>query len=116
MLVATHVLSKASEATTSKFATRRDGPYLIIAQKGSTCYVIASVNDPHMPIATHHASALTPYEGQHVEPRYPQRKRGRPTAAKDAESANSYTQQQQIDNNTKPDAARSLRSRNQRRS
>lgn len=78
VLATTHVLSNASEGVTSKFATRRDGPYPIIAKKGATCYVIASLDNTDNPIATHHAADLTPYKGKDAEPSYPRRKRGRP--------------------------------------
>lgn len=78
VLIATHILSKARHGMTSKFAPRRDGPYVVMEKKGSSTYTVASINEPDIPIATLHASAITPYEGQSTAPIYPKRKRGRP--------------------------------------
>lgn len=74
----THILSKASEKATSKFATRRDGPYIITAMKGSSSYVIAVNENSGEPIGTYLSTALTPYKGPNIGVKYHHRKRGRP--------------------------------------
>lgn len=79
VLAETHILSKAKDSITSKFVPKRDGPYVIIAKKGSNCYSIAAINEPNLPVATVHSSALIPYEGEDMDPVYPKRKRGRPS-------------------------------------
>lgn len=80
VLIATNILSKAKDGVTSKFTPRRDGPYVVIAKKGSSCFTVASIENPNTPLATLHVSALTPYEGQIITPIYPKRKRGRPAS------------------------------------
>ncbi|KAJ8951776.1 hypothetical protein NQ317_010589 [Molorchus minor] len=78
--VRTHVLSKSSTGTTSKFVPKRDGPYKIFAKKGSTSYEICRP-DESVPLAKYHISDLTPYkvsEGELPTPVFPIRRRGRP--------------------------------------
>ena len=49
-------------------------------KKGSSCYVIASIDNPNIPIGTHHKSDLTPYNNNDgtAKPVYPIQQRGRP--------------------------------------
>ena len=77
VLVATHVLSNANKMISSKLLPRRDGPYTIIAKKG-TCFVIASETNLKVPLGTYHASQLTIYNGSLDTPIYPLKSRGRP--------------------------------------
>lgn len=78
VLISTHILSKKDKGLTSKFVPRRDGPYIVLAKKGSACYTIASQENPQVPMATYHASDLCLYEGRPENPVYPLRQRGRP--------------------------------------
>ena len=109
VLVATHILSKANQGLTSKFTPRRDGPYIIMDKKGSSCFVIAAIEKPTIPIATHHVSALTPYNDHATssKPIYPIRQRGRPAnnnnATQQPPKPNSQIQKPQTSNfNCKP--------------
>ena len=68
VLVKTHVLSNATQALTSKFVPKRDGPYTIIEKKGSSSYVIAAENK----IPMLHA-LLTLFDTQQCQPIYPMR-------------------------------------------
>lgn len=70
VLVATHILSKKSSNITSKFVPRRDGPFIVIAKHGSSCYTIASVDTPDKPIGTFHTSDITLYGGHDDNPIY----------------------------------------------
>lgn len=79
--VTNHLLSRASQRFSSKLAPRRDGPYVILQQRGATSYEVAAREHPTTPVGTYHASALTPYHATDDEPPAPInpiRKRGRP--------------------------------------
>lgn len=82
ILVDTHVLSKSSAAYTSKFAPRRDGPYVIHRQVTPTTYEVSSLTDPDIPLGKYHASAIHPFIEDDIsrdaEPIRPLRRRGRP--------------------------------------
>jgi hypothetical protein len=85
VLVDVHALSRASHSYTSKFAPRRDGPYVVIEKKGPVAYVVAAVDDPERPLGKYHVSALRPFVSSvgesHSEPVAPLRRRGRPRKA-----------------------------------
>jgi hypothetical protein len=85
VLVDVHALSKASHSYTSKFAPRRDRPYVVIEKKGPVAYVVAAVDDPDRPLGKYHVSALRPFVTSlgetHSEPVAPLRRRGRPRMA-----------------------------------
>jgi hypothetical protein len=85
VLVDVHALSKASHTYTSKFAPRRDRPYVVIEKKGPVAYVVAAVDDPDRPLGKYHVSALRPFVTSlgetHSEPVAPLRRRGRPRMA-----------------------------------
>ena len=49
VLVDVHVLSNQDRKYTSKFAPRRDGPYIIIGKQSPVTYVVASRSDPNKP-------------------------------------------------------------------
>lgn len=82
VLVNTHVLSNATKGVTSKFVPKRDGPYIIIRQIGSSSYEVAAPDNLHIPLGTYHASTLTLYKGTNAKdtptPVHPMKKRGRP--------------------------------------
>lgn len=80
VLIDVHSLSKAAAAHTSKFAPKRDGPYVILHVKGPCSYEVAAVSDPATPLGVYHTSALRPFiEGtQEILPVQPIRRRGRP--------------------------------------
>ena len=80
VLIKTLILSKADQGLTAKFTPRRDGPYMVMGKKGSSCYVIADMQKPNVPIGTHHISALTLLNDGNVSSRpiYPIRQRRRP--------------------------------------
>lgn len=81
--VDSHVLSNAAKGITSKLTPKRDGPYTIVRKYGPSSYEIAHPNQPDIPLAKYHTSALKPYQSQHkVEPIIPIRKRGRPKGSK----------------------------------
>lgn len=81
--VDSHVLSNAAKGITSKLTPKRDGPYTIVRKYGPSSYEIAHPNQPDIPLAKYHTSALKPYQSQHkVEPINPIRKRGRPKGSK----------------------------------
>lgn len=67
MLVLTHVLSKAQQGYTQKFAPERDDPYVIIKQISPTSYQLASLQTPNMPLGVYHS--LTPYRSLDNGPR-----------------------------------------------
>lgn len=79
--VKTHHLSNAAKQFTSKFAPRRDGPYVVLQQHGPASYEISNPANPGVPIGTHHTSNLTPVsttDDKPLQPVHPIRKRGRP--------------------------------------
>ena len=78
VLVSTNILSNKDNLVSSKLVPRRDGPYVVLAKKGSSCYTVASLEKPNEPLATYHASDLVLYTGKPDKPIYPLRKRGRP--------------------------------------
>ncbi|KAK4879532.1 hypothetical protein RN001_007678 [Aquatica leii] len=83
VLVEVHALSDAAKGYTSKFAPRRDGPYLIKTQCSPTTYKIASVSNPSEIIGSYHVSALRPFveddnNDEVFAPIRPIRRRGRP--------------------------------------
>ena len=82
VLVNTHVLSNREKGLSSKFVPRRDGPYVVIARKGSSCFQVAAENNPQIPVGVYHASALTRFDGLPNSPIYPIQKRGRPAQEK----------------------------------
>lgn len=87
VLVDVHALSKAKSSYTSKFAPRRDGPYIIIKVHSPTSYEVANLNQPTIPLGKYHVSALTNYRGLDGEsPIRPLRKRGRPAATPNEEA------------------------------
>ena len=79
VLVTTHSLSKASKNYTSKFVPKRDGPYTIIKQFGTTTFQVAHADRLDTPLGNYHVSALTKYQnpGDHQPVRI-LRTRGRP--------------------------------------
>ncbi|XP_048516500.1 uncharacterized protein LOC125502444 [Dendroctonus ponderosae] len=91
VLVDTHVLSKASQQFTSKFAPKRDGPYLIQRMLSPTTYMLSSIDQPDKPIGKNHTSALTPYKeptAEDTSPILPIRKRGRPPGRRNGHPEN----------------------------
>ncbi|KNC27299.1 hypothetical protein FF38_06727 [Lucilia cuprina] len=80
VLVTTHVLSNVSKGITSKFVPKRDGPYIITKQIGSSTYEVSSPDN-----LTIHASTFTLYKGTNVRnnpvPVHPMKRRGRPRKA-----------------------------------
>ena len=78
VLVSTNILSNKDNLVSSKLVPRRDGSYVVLATKGSSCYTVASLEKPNEPLATYHASDLVLYTGKPDKPIYPLRKRGRP--------------------------------------
>ncbi|KAF8795000.1 hypothetical protein HNY73_002902 [Argiope bruennichi] len=78
--VTSHPISNKFKRKTSKFAPRRDGPYIILSQRSPTTYEIASPSDPLTSLGTYHTSAIRSYS-QNMEadtPLHLIRKRGRP--------------------------------------
>jgi hypothetical protein len=99
VLVDVHALSKASHSYTSKFALRRDGPYVVIEKKGPVAYVVAAVDDPDRPLGKYHVSALRPFVSSvgetHAESVASLRRRDRPRKAQsDDRSENEATSNQ----------------------
>ncbi|KAJ3640349.1 hypothetical protein Zmor_003653 [Zophobas morio] len=81
VLVDVHALSKADSRYSSKFAPRRDGPYVIIEEVSPVTYVVASPNKLDEPLGKYHTSALRPFEKgarESVMPLVPLRRCGRP--------------------------------------
>lgn len=80
--VAVHMLSNAAQQRSSKLAPKRDGPYIILAKHGTSCYVVAHPDTPTVPISTYHTSMLTPVHlaknNEKEIPTLPIRRRGRP--------------------------------------
>ncbi|GBM40554.1 hypothetical protein AVEN_240305-1 [Araneus ventricosus] len=62
VFVTTHHLSNAAKGRTTKFMPKRDGPYIILAHKSPTSYVIANQDNANEPVGTYHASALKVYK------------------------------------------------------
>lgn len=74
--VATHPISNLKKNITSKFTPHCDGPYLIVSQRSSTSYTIASIkNSSHM--RNYHVSLLSPDIGKETESHNQVRSRGR---------------------------------------
>ena len=63
VLVKTHILSNANQAKTSKFVSKRDGPYIVVAKKDSSSFVVADEKNANKPIATLHVSDITLFDG-----------------------------------------------------
>lgn len=82
VMVNIHAVSKKNNSYTSKFAPRREGPYLILKQLSPTTYQIADPKKPNIPLGSYHVSALKPFkcdDGESIpEPVHPLKKRGRP--------------------------------------
>ncbi|GFS74219.1 retrovirus-related Pol polyprotein from transposon 412 [Trichonephila clavipes] len=59
---------------------RDDGPYIVLSQRSSTTFVVASCDKPDEPLGVYHTSALTPFlNGTEIQsPVVPLKKRGRP--------------------------------------
>lgn len=87
VLVETHTLSNAKAAYTTKFAPKRDGPYVIVKRVSPSTFQIASMPTPDIPLGTYHTSALTPFVENTIHsettPIRPLRKRGRPKKLED---------------------------------
>lgn len=75
VLVQTHPTSNASKGFTSKFAPRREGPYVVLEVVSPTSYIIQDSAGEIR--GKYHASALTPYVGEGSAVKHP-RRRGRP--------------------------------------
>lgn len=81
VLVDVHALSQARNCYTSKFAPRRDGPYLIVKQCSPTTFQIASMDEPEIVLGKYHVSSLRKFtqpEEPNPKPLKPIRGRGRP--------------------------------------
>lgn len=77
--VKSHPISQASKGYTGKFAPKRDGPYVILTQRGPNSYEIATQEQPTQPIGLYHTSSLTLANLTDTEqPITPIRRRGRP--------------------------------------
>lgn len=80
VLVETHILSNAKKSITSKFAPRRDGPYVISKIVSPTTYEVSDSSGETL--GKYHVSALQKYRPSEThedsEPLRPIRKRGRP--------------------------------------
>lgn len=79
----THTLSNAAKGYSSKFAPRRDGPYIIIRNHGPTSYEVAALTSPTVPLGVYHSSAISLYKSNSSENDPPDpvraiRKQGRP--------------------------------------
>lgn len=95
VLVNVHALSNSRTAYTSKFAPKRDGPYLIMKQCSPTTFELSSLAEPDKIIGKYHSSCLKPFKSNtedlsSLEPLRPIRGRGRPR------KHNSLTQQSEI--------------------
>ncbi|KAI5636822.1 hypothetical protein NE865_10413 [Phthorimaea operculella] len=83
VLLATHLLSSAPKAFSSKFVPRRDGPYVVTKKVSPTTYLIAPVDEPNKSLGKFHSKELTLFRGRvdddHLPtPVVPKRNRGRP--------------------------------------
>ncbi|XP_063933870.1 uncharacterized protein LOC135145678 [Zophobas morio] len=88
VLVDAHALSKPDSRYSSKFAPRRDGPYVIIEEVSPVIYVVASPNKLDEPLGKYPTSALRPFEEgarESVTPLVPLRRRGRPRKSTEEE-------------------------------
>ncbi|GBN01750.1 hypothetical protein AVEN_64610-1 [Araneus ventricosus] len=76
-----HPLSKANQSMSAKLMPRKDGPYVILSQKSTTTFVIASCDKSDEPLGVYHVSALTPFQNvtQNQSPVVLFRRRGRPS-------------------------------------
>lgn len=85
-----HFLSNSAKGFASKLAPRRDGPYVILRQRGPASYEVANPDTPTSPVGVYHTSGLTPYienaEGG-SKPLRPIRRRGRPKKTGDTISS-----------------------------
>lgn len=52
----------------SKFAPRRDGPYIVLKQNSPTSYELAAVERPTISIGKYHVSALQPFNQDEGHP------------------------------------------------
>ncbi|XP_076658937.1 uncharacterized protein LOC143364532 [Halictus rubicundus] len=87
--VTTHTLSRRERNYTSKFAPKRDGPYVVKRRVGSNSYEIETRDDQPVCVGVYHTSALRPYNGARAEPPEPVtsiRKRGRPRKQREGPS------------------------------
>uniref|UniRef100_A0A6P7GB10 Uncharacterized protein LOC114340005 n=1 Tax=Diabrotica virgifera virgifera TaxID=50390 RepID=A0A6P7GB10_DIAVI len=81
VLIDSHTLSDSAKSVTSKFAPRRDGPYVITKVISPTTYQVSPADNLETFVGKYHVSALTPYRSEVSDPT-PQpvhaiRKRGR---------------------------------------
>lgn len=82
VLVRTHVLSKKDKGYTSKFAPRRDGPYVVKKQVSSASYILMDAAEEEL--GRFHASELAIFREAEEDgrvparPAVPRRRRGRP--------------------------------------
>jgi len=112
-----HTHSNKAKKITSKFAPRRDGPYIILTQRSPTSYEIANIETPHVSLGAYHTSALRPCQ-EAIQatngPINPIRKRGRPpktpTASKPPDD-NGQSQSSNISPGYSPRRLRSQRGR-----
>lgn len=75
VMVCLHTHSDAAKGFTSKFAPRRDGPYVIKEVKSPTSYLVADVDG--RAIGSYHVSMLSPFTGDDSqEPVRPVGRRG----------------------------------------
>lgn len=87
VLIESHPVSNIDKQFTSKFAPRRDGPYVILKKHGTSTYEIAHSETPDKPMGKYHTSAITKFEKRDdviSKPTYPIRRRGRPRKQTDA--------------------------------
>lgn len=59
--VTSHTLSSRRKRHTSKFASRRDGPYIVLSVKGPVSYFLVDRQEPTVGIGTYHTSNVSPY-------------------------------------------------------
>lgn len=79
VLVDVHALSNTKHNYSSKFAPRRDGPYIISKIVSPTTFEITSADNSNTVLGKYHISALTKFMGlSNRQPIRPLKKRGRP--------------------------------------
>ncbi|KAJ3645713.1 hypothetical protein Zmor_023352 [Zophobas morio] len=80
VLVKTHPVSNSAKGRTSKFAPKRDGPYIVLNAKGPCSFEIAAPDHPSLPLGVYHVSDLRLVTTQDEDPQpiLPIRRRGRP--------------------------------------
>ncbi|KAL0860421.1 hypothetical protein ABMA27_009813 [Loxostege sticticalis] len=81
VMVTLHPVSKASRGICSKFAPRRDGPYMVKRKHGPSSYEIVNPEDPNVSLGVYHSSALTAFSSNKThlpEPVQALKRRGRP--------------------------------------